>query len=186
MRQAATSVQAGGAAAEGPDLEEVFRAHHRQVFQSAMRITGNASDAEDVLQTVFLRLVRRDGGHGLNESPSSYLHRAAVNAALDVMRRRRNARATPLDDVAASLRDRSTRPQDDARLDVEIGERVREALGDLNPRTAEVFALRYFEGLDNHEIATLLGTSKSTVAVMLHRARLRLREAIRELAGEMP
>ena len=52
------------------------------------------------------------------------------------------------------------------------------ALSRLNPRAAEVFALRYFEGLDNREIARILGTSWSSVAVTLHRTRVRLRKEI--------
>ena len=73
-----------------------------------------------------------------------------------------------------------------ARLeeDRQVRERVRKALTKLNPRTAEVFAMRYFEGYGNHEIADMLGTSRSTVAVMLHRARHRLKDEISEFAGD--
>jgi DNA-directed RNA polymerase specialized sigma24 family protein len=44
------------------DLERAFREHHALVFRAAYRVTGNAGDAEDVLQTVFLRLLKRDPG----------------------------------------------------------------------------------------------------------------------------
>ena len=76
-------------------------------------------------------------------------------------------------------------PEQD-QTDREIRETIREAMTRLNPRTSEVFALRYFEGYNNHEIAAMLGTSRSTIAVMLHRARHRLKEEIRSLAGETP
>ena len=66
------------------------------------------------------------------------------------------------------------------RLDSsEIRDEVRKALAQLSPRAAEIFVLRYFEGYDNHEIARMLGNSRSTVAVILHRARQRVRDAIR-------
>jgi RNA polymerase sigma-70 factor (ECF subfamily) len=163
----------------------VFRTHHRLVFQSAFRITGNAEDAEDVLQTVFLRLARREEGHGLDENPAGYLHRAAVNAALDIVRSRKSARSTALDDVEPVLSDPDpNRSPERRRGGSEILEAVREALGRLNPRTAEVFALRYLEGYGNNEIAEILGTSRSTVGVMLHRARQKLKEDIRSFAGE--
>jgi RNA polymerase sigma-70 factor (ECF subfamily) len=166
-------------------LEDVFRDHHRLVFQSAYRITGNSQDAEDVLQTVFLRLARREQGHGLQDNPAGYLHRAAVNAALDVVRSRKSRRATALDDVAPVLSDDDPNRSPERRQDgSEILERVRDALGNLNPRTAEVFALRYVEGYGNHEIAKILGTSRSTIAVMLHRARHKLREQIGDFVGE--
>ena len=66
----------------------------------------------------------------------------------------------------------------------EIRDQIRTALATLNPRTAEVFILRYFQGHGNHEIAKMLGTSRSTIAVMLHRARHKLREEIKLLTGE--
>ena len=70
-------------------LEEAFRKHRMSVFRAAYRITGNAADAEDVLQTVFLRLARRDDSDIANVG--SYLYRAALNAALDVLRSRQTA-----------------------------------------------------------------------------------------------
>ena len=65
---------------EGPPgaLEALFREHHGAVYRAAYRITGNAMDAEDVLQTVFTRLLRREEQPDLSESAGSYLHRAAV------------------------------------------------------------------------------------------------------------
>ena len=72
------------------------------MFQAAYRISGSSSDAEDVLQTVFLRLLRRgDGSAGeglprLEPNPEGYLHRAAVNAALDLVRARARARSVPV------------------------------------------------------------------------------------------
>ncbi len=166
------------------DLEQVFRRHAPGVLSAAYRVTGSAQDAEDVLQTVFLRLVRRESGAGLGEHPASYLHRAAINAGLDVLRSRQAARATPLDDVERTL---AVADEDgpgglqDAR---ELHDRVRRVLATLSPRSAEIFALRYFEGYDNHEIAAMLGTSRSTVGVILHRTRGHLREAIGARPGD--
>ena len=68
------------------DLERIFRESHAAVFRAAYRITGNASDAEDALQTVFLRLLKRDAAADAVENMPSFLRRAAVNAALDIVR----------------------------------------------------------------------------------------------------
>jgi RNA polymerase sigma-70 factor (ECF subfamily) len=57
-----------------------------------------------------------------------------------------------------------------------VREQLRRALALLTPRTAEIFALRYFEGYGNKEIAKMLGTSQSVVAVVLHRAKRALRQ----------
>ena len=83
-----------------PDaLDALFREHHGAVYRAAYRITGDAMDAEDVLQTVFTRLLRREEQPDLSESAGSYLHRAAVNAALDLMRRRKRSRRVDLEEV---------------------------------------------------------------------------------------
>ena len=89
--------------AAGPDMEQIFREHATRVMSAAYRVTGSAQDAEDVLQTVFLRLVRSEGAARLQGNPAAYLHRAAVNAAVDLVRSRRAARATPLEDAGGTL-----------------------------------------------------------------------------------
>jgi len=125
LEAAAAAEQASMVAAS--DLEEMFRTHHGLVFRAAFRITGNATDAEDVLQTVFLRLMRREVGAETVEHYESYLRRAAVNAALDVVRSRRESTAVPVEAVELNLmQDRREEPdrQHDA---VEIRELVRKA-----------------------------------------------------------
>lgn len=165
------------------DLEEMFRAHHGLVFRAAFRITGNATDAEDVLQTVFLRLMRRESGAEAVENYESYLRRAAVNAALDVVRSRRESTAVPVEAVELNLmQDRREEPdrQHDA---VEIRELVRKAISRLSPRAAEMFALRYLEGQGNQEIARTMGVSRAGIAVTLHRTKKQLQKEIRSILG---
>jgi len=169
-----------------PDLERIFRENANLVLAAAYRITGNAHDAEDVLQTVFMRIVRRERGAKLSENPAPYLQRAAVNAGLDVLRSRANARSTPLDDVEPMLADSPKDSPDRLQDAAEIRQQVRAAMTRLSPRAAEIFSLRYCEGYDNHEIARMLGTSRSTVAVVLHRARHTLREEIGQFLGDKP
>ena len=154
----------------------VFERHHDRVFRVAHRITGNASDAEDVLQTVFLRLLRREEPIELGDDAGSYLHRAAVNAALDMLRRRKSARIAPLEE-AQHEHDAEPGPLD-RHEERELRERLRKSLAALPPRTAEMFALRYFEGYGNREIARMLGTTWSVVAVTLHRTRARIQKEI--------
>jgi RNA polymerase sigma factor (sigma-70 family) len=159
----------------------LFERHHDRVFRAAYRITGDASDAEDVLQTIFLRLLRQGDDLEIGETDASYFHRAAVNAGLDLLRKRKVARARPLEE-AATTRDPGPGPET-AHAGREGGRRLREALAELPPRAAEMFTLRYLEGYGNREIAAMLGTSFSTVAVTLFRTRNRLRSI---LAGELP
>jgi RNA polymerase sigma-70 factor (ECF subfamily) len=57
------------------DLEQIFREHHGLVFRAAYRITGNAGDAEDVMQTVFLRMLKRGDGAEPVGNMANFLHR---------------------------------------------------------------------------------------------------------------
>ena len=75
-------------------LEMLFREHGPLVFRTAYRVTGRTADAEDVLQTVFLRLATRPDPGNLGREPRAYLHRAAVNGALDLVRSRVSAAGT--------------------------------------------------------------------------------------------
>ena len=147
-------------------LDRMYEAHHAMVFRTAYRIAGNAADAEDVLQTVFLRLLRRDAAAEI-DNPESYLRRSAVNAALDVVRARRAHNTLELERLPASgscmeLRD--------------LRDTLRRALAQLPGRTAEMFALRFFEGYTFQEIASKLGMSLTTT----HRRAGLVMNALRE------
>jgi RNA polymerase sigma-70 factor (ECF subfamily) len=168
-----------------PELEQIFRDNQKRILRAAYRVTGNAQDAEDVLQTIFMRLVRREGGSPLSDSPGNYLHRAAINAALDLVRSRRSARTSPLEDLEPVLADTGTAAPDRVQQGGEIREEIRKALAKMSPKAAETFVLRYFEGYGNHEIARMLGTSRSTINVILHRTRQKLREEIAPYVGEV-
>jgi RNA polymerase sigma-70 factor (ECF subfamily) len=160
------------ASSEPFGLESVFLEHQRRVFRAAFRITGNAQDAEDVLQTVFLRLARQGDAASVTNH-SSYLYRAAVNAALDLLRARRERSNVPLEEARGASDPPARRP-DQVHEATELREWLRQAIAALPPRAAEVFALHYLEGLENREIARALGVSRVSVAVTLHRVRRRL------------
>jgi len=156
-------------APESPQpLASLFENHHAMVFRTAYRVTGSASDAEDVLQTVFLRLAKRDAFSDIDK-PESYLRRAAVNAALDVVRARRESDSLLIEDMPSSAACTELR---------ELRDELRRALATLPPKLGEVFALRFFEGHSNQEIGKMLGISQVFVAVSVHRARRQLQKWI--------
>jgi RNA polymerase sigma-70 factor (ECF subfamily) len=132
-----------------------------------------------VLQTIFLRLIPNRAGRDLKSNPGGYLHRAAVNASLDLLRSRTRANSVSLDviDFNQSSKLAVASPEDDY-ADVELRELIRHVVAKLEGRAATAFVLRYFEGYDNHRIAQVLGTSQLVVAVTLHRVRTRLRKEI--------
>jgi RNA polymerase sigma-70 factor, ECF subfamily len=162
------------------ELEQSFRAYHGLVFRTAYRITGNAGDAEDVLQTVFLRLLRRGPNTDPLHNPEGYLRRAAINAALDVIRSRQADQTLPLPKDASGLT-----PPAPARADISgLRQALTRALAQLKPRPAEIFALRFIEGLSNRQIAQTLGISQVLVAVIVHRTRQQLRKELRPYLGD--
>jgi len=163
-------------------LSCLFGEHNRRVLRAAFRITGTMADAEDVLQTVFLRMAALERPL---ENADSYLYRAAINGALDLLRRRKAAASEPLEqaDNVISIGAGSS-PEVEA-TNSQLGNTLRLAISELSPRAAEMFTLRYLEDLGNREIAALMGTSQAVVAVTLHNARSRLRKRLSEMGGQI-
>lgn len=161
------------------ELGTLFREHYKVLFRVAYRLTGSQSDAEDVLQTVFLRLTPNGALRDLSPNPQGYLYRAAVNASVDLLRSRARANSVSLDVIDFGHSPKASVPSPaDNFADIELRGLIRQAVAKLEGRAATAFALRYFEGYDNSQIAKVLGTSQMVVAVTLHRARTRLRKEI--------
>ena len=154
------------------ELDELFRTQHTRVLRAAYRITGSLSDAEDVAQNVFLRIAQQGVCRSAIDNPDSYVYRAAINGALDLLRKRQREGAVPIDDSDFMSNSVPIERATEAREMVEL---LRSSLTRLSPRAAEMFVLRYVEERDPAEIARLMDTSRAVVAVMLHRTRARLR-----------
>ena len=165
-----------GSSDRGSDrLDRLYRKHHGQVLGAAYRLTGSVTDAEDVLQTVFSRLLRRMPEEDLGRGWAPYLHRAAVNAAIDVLRTRNRWSVLEEPDLEPGLSAPDTEAETHLR---EQKARLRQALSRETPRSAAIFALRFFEGYRNKEIAEVVGVSRTLVAVTLHRVRARLKKEL--------
>jgi RNA polymerase sigma-70 factor (ECF subfamily) len=144
---------------------ELYEHHYEAVFRAALRVTGNRADAEDVLQTVFLRVLsRREDVEGAPLT-AAYFRRAAVNAAVDVLRRRELRAASVYDDQA---------PHGASEPPLLLKEQLRRAVATLDREDATLFLLRHVEGLSNEELAVMFDLEKNNVAVRLHRIRQRL------------
>ena len=164
-----------------PTFDELFSEHHEKVLLAAYRVTGNMPDAEDVLQSVFLRLLKRREPQTYGSSSAAYLRRAAINASIDLLRSKYHTQNVSLiEEIHAS--DQGAADSD--VLNNELRGHLRAALLSLEQHAAEVFALRFFEDFSNAEIAVLLDTTPNSVAVTLHRARTRLQEILGEFEGD--
>jgi RNA polymerase sigma-70 factor, ECF subfamily len=163
------------------EFEELYLEHCQLVYRTAYAITGRRQDAEDVLQRIFVKLLERGLTPDVLQHPARYLHRAAVNLSLNLVRERK--RRTPVDldafeipapvDVRDEARDREARHA-----------RLMEAMAGLKPRALEILLLHYKHGYSDAQIAALLGTSRGVVAVTLYRIRARLRKVLRSAGSE--
>ena len=131
-----------------PGFEQLYRQYSELVYRTARRITGMAADAEDVLQTVFLRVLSRGDLDVEPRSAEAYFRRAATNASIDVLRRRCSHAETPLDGLIRQP------AQEGTPL---LKERLRRAIAGLSPEDAELFLLRSVEGWSTLELAEQFG-----------------------------
>jgi RNA polymerase sigma-70 factor, ECF subfamily len=144
---------------------ELYERHYDAVFRAALRVTGNPADAEDVLQTVFLRVLAHGAEVEAAPRPAAYFRRAAVNAAVDLLRRRAVHAESVYDDQA---------PHAAVPPPSLLKEQLRRAIAALDGDDAALFLLRHVEGLSNEELAEMFQLEKNNVAVRLHRIRHRL------------
>ncbi len=146
-------------------LADLYDRHYELVFRAALRVTGNPADAEDVLQTVFLRVLAHGEDIEPGSLPAAYFRRAAVNAAVDLLRRRVVRAESAYDDGV---------PHAAVEPPLLLKERLRRAIATLDNADATLFLLRHVEGLSIEELAGLYQLQKNNLAVRLHRIRLRL------------
>jgi RNA polymerase sigma-70 factor (ECF subfamily) len=156
------------------DLEALYRGARDDVYAYVATLLRDAAAAEDVTAQAFERAVRRRRSYDPRRgSPRAWLFGIARNAALDELRRRRRTAALAAEpaDLAAVA------PEDEADRALQRAA-VRAALASLPAREREIVALKFHAGLDNAEIARVLGVSVSNAGTLLHRAMTQLREAV--------
>jgi RNA polymerase sigma-70 factor (ECF subfamily) len=163
-------LERGSLASAAEASEALFNEHAAFVYRTAYGVTGRHEDAEDVLQSLFLRLLTRPAAA---RDPKAYLYRAAVNLSLNLVRNRgREIAVDPKDlpDVAAP----------EAWADDERHRLLYQAVAELKPATAQILVLRHVHEMSDVDIARWLGVSRGSIALRLFRARARLKKLLRE------
>jgi RNA polymerase sigma-70 factor (ECF subfamily) len=176
--------------AEGSESDS-FRAlveeHSPMVFRLAFRMTGNVSDAEDVVQETFLKAHRSLGGFDERARFGTWVYRIAVNAAIDLIRRRGRvtvARPSGEDDPPVVETLASTDPQPDrVAMSGQIQRDVAAALAQLSERERAAFVLRHLEGMPIERISEVLKIGPNAVKQTVFRAVQKLRRELAPLAG---
>jgi RNA polymerase sigma-70 factor (ECF subfamily) len=175
--------------------EQVFNVYAPRVYNLARRMLGNDADAEDVTQDVLLQVVRKLNTFRGESEFSTWLHRVTVNAALahrgKRARREEHEVHDPLNNFldnghhGTAVKPWSVSP-DQRALDQETHRLIEDAIARLPEIYRDVYVLADVEGLNNPEIADLLGLSVAAVKSRLHRARLLMRSALARHFEEVP
>ncbi len=172
--------------------DEAFRRlverHSHALFRLVYRMTGNEQDAEDLVQETFLRAHRQLGRFEARAGFSTWLHRIAANAAIDLLRGRRRQTRTiePCGDdsneLLASLPSSSPAP-DHAAGHAEVRRQVESALDELTPIERAAFVFRHFEHKSIEEIGATLRLGNSAAKQAVFRAVQKMRRALEPLSN---
>jgi RNA polymerase sigma-70 factor, ECF subfamily len=167
--------------------EEAFRSlverHSAAVFRLAFRLTGNESDAEDVVQETFFKAFRQLERFEERARFGSWLHRIAANCAFDLLRSRRGRakdgpRARVAGEAAFDEQPASDPTPDRLLQSLEVHSRVQVALRRLSEQERAAFVLRHFEQMSTREIGRALGVDESAAKQSVFRAVRKLRDAL--------
>lgn len=168
-------------------FEGLVAAHSRAIYGLTYRVTGNAQAAEDAVQETFLRAFRFLSTFDQRAELGTWLHRIAVNAAIDQGRRTRRERAARVElpeegDLSLSEVPATEAGPERRTLDAEIRRRTEAALAELSPSERAAFVLRHYEGRSIAEISSTLGKRDNATKQSIFRAVRKLRVALAPLA----
>jgi RNA polymerase sigma-70 factor, ECF subfamily len=175
-RHAVTEVVNG----DGNAFQSLVERHSKYVFHVAYRLTGSSQDAEDVVQETFLKAYRQLSRFEARADFRTWLHRIAVNCAIDYIRARRSREIgqdiADLEDAAAANPSPGAQPLPDRMaMSAQIDERVREALEGLTRMERAAFMLRHVEGRPIREVAAALGLKTEAAKNSIFRAVRKMR-----------
>jgi RNA polymerase sigma-70 factor (ECF subfamily) len=167
-------------------LQELFNLYKERVFGILYGIVRDREESKDLLQEVFIKVFRSIGRFRQKSDLGTWIHRIAVNAALDHLRRQRPVQLSMEDvkdrDMARSAETLPQPPDPDLALRrAELGREISQAMRTLSADQRATILLREVEGLSYGEIAETMKCSKGTVMSRLHYARSRLRGALAEI-----
>ena len=156
-------------------VADLYERHRRMVFALCLRMTGNAWEAEDLAQDIFIELIKKAGSFRGEGQFSTWLYRFTVNQVLMHMRRpfRRREASCMVDDLANT---RSAKTSMNRQLTDRIT--IDSALRKLPSGSRSVFVKFDVEGYNHQEIARLFGCTVGNSKSQLHKARRKLRKLI--------
>ncbi|HEX6927768.1 MAG TPA: RNA polymerase sigma factor [Gammaproteobacteria bacterium] len=178
-----SAAQRGDRAAFGRLVE----GHARQVFRVCYRVTNDEAMAEDAVQETFIKAWRKLAGFDGRAAFSTWLHRVAVNAALEQLRRegRHAADAPPEDDHLAGPAWTDAGPSPERITDsAGIAERAAATLAELSTLERSAFVLRHYQEMPIAEICAVLGVRQSAAKQAIFRGVKKMRAALGDYDSE--
>lgn len=171
------------AAGDSSCLGTLFERHHRGVYQFCLQLTRNPAQAEDVVQEVFLKILKKAGSYRGEGSFRGWMFNIARNATFDYLRKhKRDATSTAVEDVADQVLV-DTRSAEQAAQGKQTLKTLEVALARLPAHLQEVIWLGRFEFSSFEELAQALGCKTGTARVRMHRAMQQLNTVFTELNG---
>ena len=163
---------------DGAALEALVVRYQRPIYNAAFRVLGNAEDASDITQAVFLKVTERLDDYDPHYRFFSWIYRIALNESLNVLRRQ--GREERLDDETELPGPERLDPERLAS-EAQLSRRVQRALMTLKIDDRAVLTLRHFSECSYREIGLILDLDEKTVKSRLFEARQRLRELLKDL-----
>lgn len=170
------------AAGDGVAFEELYRRHYRRVYALTLRMMGNPTEAEDMTQDVFLQLFNKIGMFRGESAFTTWLHRMTVNQVL-MHFRKKSTRSELLTDEGETPVQIVQGTANPGAMPVIDRISLEKALNELPVGYRTVFVLHDVEGYDHYEVAEMLGIAEGTSKSQLHKARLKLRQLIKQQAA---
>ena len=170
------------AAGDVEAFETLYRRHFRRVYLLCLRMLGNPTEAEDLTQETFTHLYNKIGSFRGDSAFTTWLHRLTVNQVLMHFRRRKSRpEFTTFDGETPIQIVRGT--ENPGNMPIVDRLMLEDAISKLPPGYRSIFVLHDVEGHEHGEIARMLGISEGTSKSQLHKARLKIRNLIREQAA---
>jgi len=168
-------------------FEALYGLHKRRVYSLCLRMTGNTAEAEDLTQEAFLQLYRKIGTFRGESAFSTWLHRLSVNVVLMRLRKKGLPEVSLEETLEPQQEDgprKDVRPVDNVLAGSIDRVKLQRAVDSLPPGYRIVFILHDVEGYEHNEIAEMMGCSIGNSKSQLHKARLKLRELLKQSKAE--
>lgn len=162
------------------DWQKIIKKHGPSVWKTAYRLLGDSTDTADCFQETFICALEVSHRQHVRNF-SALLVRLATSRAIDRLRRRFSSQQVRIDSADLTTRPSTNPGPAQEAQNHELSERLRKSLSELPAQQAQAFCLRYLNDMSYRQIAKELDIKKSATAVLLHRAKRKLRDSFEVL-----